>query len=271
MKKTLQILAFFSILFCSAKIASNTQLKYRIQCATSSEKKLLDSLHRIPDLKSFTLPAGNKIFFSGGYFDKYLDAESRLEKVKSLGFKNAFIRVFKYNIMLTKLVSKKYIDDLKSRFSAHDTEKDDSIAVDFAFKEKIETYTKTEVNTIRNDSLVIKGDKKIVEIVEKLDAVKDNLITEPPTFKILVARSKSISDIPDIVLELNNEVIKLFHQETGTVFALGFYGNLAAAKYDLAKYKKLTVEAEIIGLYKGRVISLNLANQLYKKFQDQQN
>lgn len=270
MKRTIQILAFFLILFCSAKVSSSTQLKYRIQCATSSQKKLLDSLNRIPDLKSFTLPDGSKIFFSGGYFDKYLDAECRLEKVKSLGFKNAFIRVFKHNDMLTKPFSKKYIDDLKARFLARNTEKYDSIVIDFASKEKTKTYTKTEANTIRNYAL-LSGENKELALVEKLDTVKENLITEPPTFKILVARTKGISDIPDVVSELSNEVIKLFDQKTGTVFALGSYGNLAAAKKDLAKYKKLTSEAEIIGLYKGKVISLNFANQLYKQFQDQHN
>ena len=270
MKRTLKILAFFLILLCSAKVYSSNQLKYRIQCATSSEKKLLDSLHIIPDLKSFILPAGSKIFFSGGYFDKYLDAESRLENVKSLGFKNAFIRVFKNNVMLTKPLSKLHIDNLKARVSARNIENYDSVVIDLASKEKTKTYTKIEANIIRNDALVSVENKELA-FVEKLDTVKENLITEPPTFKILVARSKGISDIPNVVSELSNEVIKLFDQKTGTVFALGSYGNLAAAKKDLAKYKKLTSEAEIIGLYKGRVISLNFANQLYKQFQDQHN
>ena len=83
------------LLITSLKSYGGFQLKYRIKCAVSYEKKIPQKLKVISELKTFTPPPGVKIFFSGGYFSNYEKAENRLDEVHNVGFVKAFIGVFK--------------------------------------------------------------------------------------------------------------------------------------------------------------------------------
>lgn len=297
MKKIIPLIVLFVFALQNAVSAGNQQIKYRIQCATSADKDLMSKLSEVPELKSFTLPSGSKIYFSGGYFNKYLIAKARLEEVKSAGFKSAFIRVFKYNNMLSKPVGDHYIENAKNKLLLEISRAKDTSNLNRAqVKSKPATtrklYTRAEVEAMKKKAAERKAkveESKVKEIVkveekkeeeiepiaevkqEKKEEKKENMVTEPPVYKIMLGKSKSKNDQFEAVSQLNNEIIYTYEVRNEIIYAVGFYGNEAAAKSALAKFKKSAKDAEVIGIYKGRVISLKLANQLYEQFNSQSN
>ena len=274
---------------------SNQQIKYRIQCATSADKDLMDKLSDVPELKSFTLPTGTKIYFSGGYFNKITIAEERLAEVQSAGFKSAFIIVFKYNNMLSKPLGDQYILNAKKKVliyeAAEKEEKKNIIAVKKEESKGPRLYSRAEIDAMKKKvaerkakeiaaqpkvekkEVVIEEKEVVIEQKEKVEKKKKAafVVDEPPVFKIMLGRVKSKNDPFEAVSKLNNEIVYTYEDRNEIIYAVGFYGNKVAAEKALPKYKKHTVDAEIIGLYKGKVISLKLANELYEQFNENNN
>ncbi len=279
----------------SSFAAPNQQIKYRIQCATSADKDLMVMLEKVPELMTFTLPTGSKIYFSGGYFNKYQAAEARLEEVRKVGIKSAFIRVFKYSNMLSKPVGDEYLKNAKNKIAIAEAEKKTlaSAPVSNAVKKESapKMYTREEIEAlkkkaaerkVKEEKMAAKKEvvKEVVEVEEKPEVIVENdekkkeaeyAIDEPPVYKISLGKTKSKNDKFEAVSKLNDEIIYTHESNNEIIYAIGFYGNEAAALKDLAKYRKISNDAEVIGLYKEKVISLKLANQLFEQFNLQNN
>lgn len=272
--------------------SSNNQLKYRIQCATSSDKDLLDELHKIPELAKFTLPSGSRIFFSGGYYDKLEEAQQRLQKVQNVGFKSAFIRVFKHNNMLSKPVGDRYIKDMAIKVAIEQTKKDSAkLTSQISKKETQKIYTRAEVEALKKKALArkivreklekakeasgaevnkeIKDTVKVEEKKQEKEDLNNGHVDEPPVYKIFVAKTALKDEEPAITQKLLGEIVYSYTERDNKIYTVGFYGNEAAAIKDLKKFKSITPDAKIIGVYKGKIISLKLANELYAQFNAQ--
>lgn len=266
------------------------QLKYRIQCATSSDADLIEVINKIPELNKFILPSGGQIYFSGQYFDVFQDAKIRLEEVKSIGFKDAFIRVFKYKRMLSKEAGDVYIEKVElitrkeiERKALEEKEISFAPIKEEAPKKvvKRKTYTREEINEIRakraavkkeaEEEIVVKKKEEVEEIETKKEEVieeeEDNVVDEAPIYKILLAKTKVGDKSPEQLKELADEVVYSYQEGNEKYFAVGFYETSHEAKRALGNYAKYTdEEPEIIGLYKGKIVSLKLANELHFEF-----
>lgn len=290
MKNLIPLIVLLFAFSKSVSAFSNQQIKYRIQCATSADKALLEKLTDVPELKSFTLPSGTKIYFSGGYFNKIQTAQDRLEAVHAVGFKTAFIRVFKYNNMLSKPVGDTYIENAKKKVIIQDAAKKEEKTIAFrekpAEKKTQKVYSRAEVDAMKKKvadrkakeaATVAKiekaklATKKEVVILKKEEKIEEKkkaafIVDEPPVYKILLGRVKSKNDPFEAVSKLNNEIVYTYEDRNEIIYAVGFYENEADADKALPNYKKHTSVAEVIGLYKGKVISLKLANQLFEQY-----
>ncbi len=259
---------------------SNSQLKYRIQCATSSDDILDNKFKEIPDLKTFMLPSGAKIFFSGGYFNKYLLAEKRLDEVRSAGFDKAFIRVFKYNSLLSKSVGDSYIEKVKNKIllnALNDTISTEKNLVRASPNASNRVYTKAEILIIKKKIAERKArkkaqsqdfDAKTKDEIKKEEAIIefDNIVKEPPIFKVFLGKYTHVGGEFKEFKQLKNEIVYTYKDRKETTYAVGFYRNEKEAQKDLPKYKDLVKEAKIVGLYKGMIVSLKLANELLEQF-----
>ena len=257
----------------------SNQLKYRIQCAISSTNGISQKFKKIPELKTFTLPTGSKIYFSGGYFNKYSIAQKRLEIVQNAGFGNAFIRVFKYNSLLSKSVGDSYIKKVKNKILLN-IESDTLLVVD-EFDESIsfvpgKVYSRAEFAKIKKKIAEKNSQKKqrqdALGKIHKREEIKsqnissNTIVNEAPIFKIFIGRQDNgIRDHMEFK-KLKNEIIYSYEGRKETKYAVGFYQNEKEARKYLSKYKNIIDESEIIGLYKGIVISLKLANELLEQF-----
>lgn len=269
------------LILCFTSLIANgsNQLKYRIQCAISSENGISEKFKKIPELTTFTLPTGSKIYFSGGYFNKLLLAKKRLEIVKSAGFDNAFIRVFKYNSLLSKSVGDSYIKKVNNKILSN-LERD-SLLVGENIDESValvstKVYSRAEVLKIKKqiaekNSLKKKKQETSAILLKKKKVNQQNLststiVTEAPIFKIFIGRQENGVGAFKGFKELKNEIIYSYEGRTETKYAVGFYKNEKEAKKNLSKYKNIIKESEIVGLYKGIIISLKLANELLEQF-----
>jgi hypothetical protein len=281
------------VLLASFSKAGSYQLKYRIECAKSNDLDLIHVINQIPELRTFMLPSGSEIYFSGDYFYTFPDADSRLKEVKALGFKDAFIRVFKYQKMLSEPVSKHYIKKVvafeKRKSLKREEQKNTSLAV--GAKEKKEkkyfkAYSKNEVAAlkIRNEAikkkkatlLALKVNKatklkKDTKTTSKTKEKEENVrvVNEAPVFKILLAKTKKSEETPDLVQLLTDEVVYSYIEGAEKYFTVGSYETSKHANRRRISYKKYSSqEPEVLGLYKGKIISLKLAQELYIEFKN---
>tara|TARA_B110000211_G_C14079019_1_gene553577 strand:+ start:1641 stop:2528 length:888 start_codon:yes stop_codon:yes gene_type:complete len=279
------------VLFTTISNAGSYQLKYRIECAKSNDLDLIKVINKIPELRTFMLPSGSEIYFSGDYFFTFPEADTRLNEIKALGFKDAFIRVFKYQKMLSKPVGNRYITKVIALEKRKEIrrEKEERASLEFNSKEKKETkrfkaYSKAEVEALKEKSKLLKKAKeaKLVanrikaskkekeDKVEKLDEIKlseTRVVDEAPVFKILLAKTSKAEKTPDLVQLLTDEVVYSYLEGSKKYYAVGFYETSKHANRRKKTYAKYaTQEPEVIGLYKGKIVSLKLAQELYREF-----
>lgn len=294
MKNTIALILL--LITVQVSLASgNQQIKYRIQCATSADKFIADKSRKIVELKTFTLPSGSKIYFSGGYFDKYNTAKERLDAVIAAGFDKAFIRVFKYNNMLSKSVGNRYIEIALSKMILDKLNSEDTLG---SSKPKPKTvkavssnkvYSRAEINAIKKKSAERKAKEvakeKAIESAkqiarEKKEAEKamieekklpELVITEPPVFKVMLGKSNGVTDQFEAVNKLNSEVIYTYELRNEVIYTVGHYKNSEEANKALPSFKKVAADAKVIGFYRGKIISLKLANQLFAQYNSQNN
>ena len=98
------------------------------------------------------------------------------------------------------------------------------------------------------------------------DISTNTIVNEAPVFKIFIGKHDNGTGELMEFKELNNEIIYSYEGRKETKYAVGFYKNEKEANKNLPKYKNLIKESEIVGLYKGIIISLKLANELLEQF-----
>lgn len=279
------------VMIATVSKAGSYQLKYRIECAKSNDQDLISIINKIPELRTFMLPSGSEIYFSGDYFFTYPEAKTRLDEVVSLGFKDAFIRVFKYQKMLTKPVGNRYITKVEALIERKAIEKKKAEELSFrapvAVKNKVvrKTFTKKEIEERKKkralakktaeEKLAVKTTKKLKKEAEdntskteeKEEEVGFGIVDEAPIYKILLAKTKSSDETPDLVQLLTDEIVYSYKEGRTKYYAVGFYETSKHAERRKDSYKRYaTQQPEIIGLYKGKIISLKLAKELHKEF-----
>ena len=101
-------LTFLFLTLCVINISLGSTL-FRIQIGTYKQRETPENIKEIPNLGNFQLPQNYVAIFSGGYYENYLGAKMRLNTVKTLGFSDAKLRVFRYGKLLDLLEGQKHI------------------------------------------------------------------------------------------------------------------------------------------------------------------
>ena len=278
------------ILFILLYKISISQYTFRVQCSDSKDIELLDILYTIPELTNYTLPNGRKIYFSGGYFTDYNSAKIRLEEVKKIGFYKAEIRVFRNNQFIPSENNNRVLSEAIS-YSKNKLQLDSLDKILYTQrKNKIDNNIKnideksTPNNSIKNSyvlnpNLILLNKNKVDEINKKITNelgsivvnIKDssdlvNFVDESPIFKIEILKTKKDVSIIDSVNELT-ETIYQYSTQYHIVLAVGYFDDVTSPTKLLNSYiKKGYTDAKIIGIFKGIVISKELAEDLSKIF-----
>lgn len=284
--KVFYTLVFLFVTFFSK--AEAYQLKYRIECGKSTDKNVFQVINKIPELRKFMMPTGGQIYFSGDYFENYPSAKERLAAVQELGFSKAFIRVFKYRRMLSKQAGDVYIvkiEELLKKDLAMVKDSVETSSAEFSSvqnKKKVvrKTYTKAEIKELKRkrkakkEALALnkvdstKSKKKEHELIlKKEEIIEEGIVEESPVYKILLGKTGKNDEMPANVESLTDEVVYSYEEGSVKYYAVGFFETDEHAKKRLSHYKKYsTGNPEIIGLYKGRIVSLKLANELHDEY-----
>jgi hypothetical protein len=267
-------------------VAFSTAFSFRVQCTKKGDPNLLKIFNKIPDRQSYMLPSGTTLYFSGGYFKNLGIAQNRLEVVKNLGIDAAFIRVFKNKAYLSDRVSANMLDKLMKDYKDN-LAYDDSVSKlspEIIELPKKKTYTREEFAALKRSKRIAKkgkegtGSNELVEKAssrEKKESIKNKVedfgdnfkVQEEPVFKILLSVTNgdvSLSSDFDLV----NDIIYENNVGNKNYFTVGFYKDLEEAKSELSKYKieLSNKDFKVVGMYRGNLISSNLAVQLQGKY-----
>ncbi len=273
-----------TIIFNVSFLEASNQMKFRVQCASSNQNLSSELLKKMPELKMYILPSGIKLFFWGGYYDDLSIAESKLKKVKEIGFRNAFIRVFNGDVLLSKIEGDKYIASLRPKPNVLS---DNAKELKIENKKNIVKQDKIIPKKLKRDTIIVREPKlaKIQpELLEDHIVIKENLPHEPtksggeaayvnstlvpypPVFRIYLTNVSADSLVPNIVSQLKNETIYMFKQNGQKYYLVGTYENHQAAFSELQKYKAISNSAAVVAEFRDRVISLDLAVELYDRY-----
>jgi hypothetical protein len=259
-------------------IEASNQLKFKVQCASSNQNLSADLLKKMPELKMYILPSGLKLFFWKGFYDELNLAEETLIKVREIGFRNACIRVFNGDVLLSKIEGDKYISSLKEK----------PIALSEKLKLKKETKViETTIKKRKKDSIkinIIKPLKIQPEILEEHIVIKSevpiepskmggeaglvnsSMVPYPPVFRIYLTSVSEDSLVPSVIADLKNETIYMFKQNSQKYYLVGTFENHQEAFGELQKYKSIISSASVVAEFRARVISLDLAVELYERY-----
>ncbi|MFT6716392.1 MAG: hypothetical protein ACJA0Q_001031 [Saprospiraceae bacterium] len=273
------------LVLCSF-FAFSTAFSFRVQCTKKGDPNLLTVFNKIPDRQSYMLPSGTTLYFSGGYFKNLGIAQNRLEVVKNLGIDEAFIRVFMNKAYLSDRVSANMLDNLMKEYKEN-LAYDDSVSKvspEIVELPKKKTYTREEFAALKRSKRIAKGGERGTgtnELVSKAasreekksikESVKDfgdNFkVQEEPVFKILLSVTNgdvSLSSDFDLV----NDIIYENNIGNKNYFTVGFFKDIEEAKSELSKYKMQLNKGDfkVVGMYRGSLISKELAVQLQEQY-----
>ena len=71
-----------------------TGYSYRVQYVASYDSGYIKVLNNIDNKTKYMLPNGQELYFTGGFFASYTDAEKQLQSLQNAGFNTATIRLF---------------------------------------------------------------------------------------------------------------------------------------------------------------------------------
>jgi hypothetical protein len=262
MKKTLFLL---SIILSHLAIAA--EFKFRVQCATSKEKQFTDIIQKIPELSPYMMPNGEKIYFSGKYFNEYSKAEKRLNQVLALGFCNAEIRVFKDNQYLLHVLSAQYLpvaiaqNNKKEEMNRVEAELMKIKATQnlntnkIVFKPSVLKENNSAKNVHTNTKSVIESDIKKNTSLQKNNSIIVNTIAiedkkverkiEQKENKMIISPTKQkFSDVGQKINTEMAEVLQIDLKDTSSL--LDFVDELPSFKIQLVKAEKGTKAVELV-------------------------
>lgn len=263
-----------------------TVYSFRVQCTKKGDPALLQVFNKIPDRQSYMLPSGTTLYFSGGYFKNLGIAQNRLDVVKNLGIDKAFIRVFKNKAYLSDRVSANMLNalmkDYKDNLAKADSLTEVAVEKQTDTKQEERTYTRAEFAALKrsrriakeeeadvgNNELVEKAKKREEDIKSDRDDVEESFeVKEEPVYRILLdvsAGNNALSSDFDAV----NEIIYENNVGNKNYFTVGFFKGLEEAESELGRYKSQLNknDLKVVGLYRGSLISKELAAQLQEQY-----
>lgn len=260
-----KILFLLSIILSHLAIAA--EFKFRVQCATSKEKQFADIIQKIPELSPYMMPNGEKIYFSGKYFNEYSKAEKRLNQVLALGFCNAEIRVFKDNQYLPNVLSSQYLPVA----IAHNNKKEEMNRVEaelmkikatqnqntnkIVFKPSVLKENNSPKNVLTNTKSVIESDIEKNTSTQKNNSIIVNTIViedkkverkiEQKENKMIISPTKQ--KFADVGQKINTELAEVLQIDLkDTASLLDFVDELPSFKIQLVKAEKGTKALELV-------------------------
>ena len=286
-------LLLITMMFLS-QFAYAVAFSFRVQCSSDRKENLIQVFNKIPDRKSYTLPTGATIYFSGGYFFELEEALERLEEVHQLGIEDAFIRVFKNHSFLSEQVSNNLLQQLMQEYEHPKVTYDSAYMA--VTKEKItrkkkqyynivevdktnqlgespraSSQAKVETSTPRSSSEKVGELKEEVKIIASIDELGERVrVRELPQYKVLIAKKEGKGQDPAVLSELN-EII--YEHKNGNVlyYTVGYFESCAQAENALYTYQKnlMKPELKVVGIYGGSVVSKDLAKDLEAMYYEQ--
>ena len=260
-------------------LEASSQLKFRVQCASSNQNLSPELLKKMPELKMYILPSGIKLFFWKGFYDELSIAESNLKKVQDIGFRNACIRVFNGNVLLTRMEGDKYISSLKPKkmlFSEKPLLRKEKISKTvIAVEEKKKDTIQYQIVKPRKiqpelleDHIVVKEDlpREPFKSGGEAGLVNSSMVPYPPIFRIYLTNVPEDSLVPSIISELKNETIYMFKQNGQKYYLVGTFENHQEAFEELQKYVAIINSASVVAEFRDRIISLDLGVNLYERY-----
>ena len=263
---------------------------FRVQCSSDRKENLIQVFNKIPERKSYTLPTGSTIYFSGGYFLELKAAISRLEEVHQLGIKDAFIRVFKNHSFLSEQVSYNLLQRLMVEYenprvtydTAHMAQTKELItrknkkyyniveidkSAGQAAKVAAARAEQKEGKVKRKEGEVKEEDEKN-QIIASIDEFGSKVqVRELPQYKVLIGKKPSKANDPEILSQMN-EII--YEHKNGNVvyYTVGYFESCAQAEQALVSYKKKLNQQElkVVGVYSGSIVSKGLAKDLERMY-----
>lgn len=283
------------VLILTFKTIFAVAFSFRVQCSSNSKENLISVFNKIPERKSYTLPTGATIYFSGGYFYTLEEALERLGQVQKLGIEDAFIRVFKNRSYLSDQVSSVLLSQLMMEYEKPRVTYDTAYMAEA--KSKITQKNKKYYNIVETEATASgKGNSKEKEVAgssakEESSAAKTNqqtpsdlpkiketveelgtniIVRELPQYKILIAKKTGKGPAPK-ELEQVNEII--YETKNGNIvyYTVGYFESYSQAKSAVELYKKSLSKSDVkvVGLYNGSVVSEGLAQDLEKLYYQQ--
>lgn len=260
-----KILFLLSIILSHLAIA--TEFKFRVQCATSKEKQFADIIQKIPELSPYMMPNGEKIYFSGKYFNEYTKAEQRLNQVLALGFCNAEIRVFKDNQYLPHVLSAQYLpvaiaqNNKKEEMNRVEAELMKIKATQnqntnkIVFKPSVLKENNSPKNVLTNTKSVIESDIEKNTSTQKNNSIIVNTIViedkkverkiEQKENKMIISPTKQ--KFADVGQKINTELAEVLQIDLkDTASLLDFVDELPSFKIQLVKTEKGTKAVELV-------------------------
>lgn len=258
-----KFIIIFTLLLTQITFAS--QYKFRVQCATSKEKQFSTLINEIPELSHYMLPNGEKIYFSGKYFEDYNKAEQRLNQVLALGFCNAEIRVFKYNQYLSNFLSTQYLpiaiaqNNNKVELYKLENEILEKKTIQNLNKSSNKFLPKSSVlpsfsqnKTMFKPSFSTEEITKNESLSQTNSLVANSIINDSKkTEKLQVLRNEvvapSIEKYSDVSLKIQNEIsdlVKFDIQDTASL--LDFVDEVPSFKIQLVKTEKVAKAVDLV-------------------------
>jgi hypothetical protein len=260
---------YLILIFLISNFVSASDFKFRVQCATSKQKQFENIISKIPELSHFMMPNGEKIYFSGKYFNDYSTAESRLNQVLALGFCNAEIRVFKDNQYLPHVLSVQYLPIAIAQNNKN--EEINKVEAEILAR-KITENQKTNSNKFVNNPKVVSNNVanstfksnniNSIQIEKKSDLQKNSTIeTNEISLNIKKEDVKSdqklnanknivkpsIQKFKDVGQKINEELTEVLNLDLkDTTSLLNFVDELPSFKIQLIKTEKTSKSVDLV-------------------------
>lgn len=247
---------------------------FRVQCYSNDRVIAQSELEKIPEIEYYIQRTGRKLYFSGGVYVHYSDAKARLEMLLSKGFKEAFIRVFHRNVLMKgknhdrhmpiaierSLENEVFIrrkEREKAEFVKLDSIRSNLIRERIASnKRNHQDSTSISTNTNKSDS-IIDGSTKEEEVVVEVGYSVD----EPVYYVLQIAIGLKGEPSPK-KLESINEIVYQHQDGNKMIYYIGKSQELNEVVLLQNRMRNTQSGLKIVGFYKGRIISLPLAQEL---------
>jgi hypothetical protein len=271
----MRIIATFIILLNVLVSQGSEEYFFRVQCFEENSFVADTDLEKVPELEHYIKRTGEKIYFSGSVFVHYSDAKQRLETLKSRGLLKAFIRVFQRSVLLSGENHKKHYPIAVERSLENETyiRRKQQEKLQFAKLDSIRNEMKKNLiaNSKKSETaggtgiiLTKSEESTLVDSIKKQEAPLNPAglyVDEPVYFVVQVGIALSGEPVP-AKLDNVNEIVYSIEDGNKNIYYMGQFEDLKLAIRLQDGVRNSISGTKIIGVYKGKIISLALAQEL---------